>query len=113
MTFNLGDLAQYGALGISLALFVWFYLRSLNTAEQREIAAQAEALRREQVLREDLRASRAECREETQRLVKRIQDLEDAKTKVLEAASEALSANSRAFERLIEHGSGGYRTRDK
>ena len=104
MTFDLNVLTQYGALGVTLIIFATLHFRSIKAGEKREAQ-----------MAENLARARTECREDTQRLVVRVESLEESRAKdlagVLNTCAEALRMNAHAFSIIAETESGRHEVR--
>lgn len=95
MNVDLGLLAQYGAIGVMLIVFIILHFRALKSAEARETTMATQLV-----------ANRQECRDDTQKLVTRIQSLEDRQyedtVSIAKTCADALKMNAEAYRKYSE-----------
>lgn len=89
--------AQFGVAVTMLTVFIGLHFRSIKSGEKRESQ-----------MRGDLGAHRKECRDDADKLVVRIQNLEDRQYKdaigMAKTCAEALKMNAETARRQIEIG---------
>ena len=92
---EISSLTTYGPLGIMLIVFVYLHWQGLKDAKERELQ-----------LRKDLAVNRASCQDDTEKLVTRIQYLEDQHRQqaflVQQATLESLKGYATALGRFAE-----------
>lgn len=89
--------SQFGLAGMTIGALLWLHWRSIKGGEKREMQ-----------MRGDIATHRDECREDTGKLVTRIQGLEDRQYKdavgMAKTCAEALKFHAETQRRQIELG---------